>query len=42
VSVLPRVPLTRPGEHSETIASNVDRATAGLNINSCVVETGGP
>ena len=33
VSVLPQVPLRRTGTHSETIAGNVDRATAGPNIN---------
>jgi formate hydrogenlyase transcriptional activator len=32
VSVLPQVPLRRPGEYSETKAGNVERATAGLNI----------
>jgi transcriptional regulator with GAF, ATPase, and Fis domain len=32
VSVLPPVPVRRPGDHSETMASNVDRATAGPNI----------
>jgi len=32
VSVLPEVPLRRPGEESQTIAGSVDRAKAELNI----------
>ena len=33
MSVLPQVPLRRPGEHSETMTAGVDRVTAGLNLN---------
>jgi len=33
LSVLPPVPVRRPGEYSETMAGNVDRAIAGLNLN---------
>jgi transcriptional regulator with GAF, ATPase, and Fis domain len=33
LSVLPQVPSRRPGEHSETMAGNVDRGRAALNIN---------
>ena len=33
VSVLPQWPLRLPGRHSETMADNVDRVTAELNIN---------
>jgi len=32
LSGLPPVPVRRPGEHSGTLAGNLDRATAGLNI----------
>jgi formate hydrogenlyase transcriptional activator len=42
VSVLPKVPLRRPDEHSGTMVGNVDRATAGLKTNraSCKEEEG--
>ena len=33
LSVLPPVPMRRPGEHDETIAGKVDRAVAVLNVN---------
>jgi formate hydrogenlyase transcriptional activator len=33
VSILPPVPLRRPGEHSETIADKADCAVAAMNIN---------